>query len=172
MDGRPHPSPNAFYPFSVFTTGEWQGDTLTAYTTHMKTSVLRRANGVPKSDQATATIHITRHDDLLTIVTIEEDPVYLTEPLVQSQNFVLVSNVTPATYQQWTVCLPQEEIAGRPRGFVPHYLPGENPYVREYATRFHLPFDATRAGAVSMCPEYQIILQQMLRAMPPAEAAK
>jgi hypothetical protein len=28
MDGRPHPSKSAFHPFSGFTTGVWEGDTL------------------------------------------------------------------------------------------------------------------------------------------------
>ena len=32
MDGRPHPSENAFYPFSGFTTGRWEGNVLVAHT--------------------------------------------------------------------------------------------------------------------------------------------
>src|SRR5713226_2378402 len=80
MDGRPHPSPNAWHPSAGFTTGKWEGDTLTAYTTHVKTAWIRRGNGIPGSDQSTYRVHITRHDDLLTIITIQEDPVYLTEP--------------------------------------------------------------------------------------------
>ena len=36
MDGRPHPSPNARHTEGGFTTGKWEGDTLTAYTTHLK----------------------------------------------------------------------------------------------------------------------------------------
>src|SRR4029453_15013179 len=34
MDGRSEPSSNEPYAFSGFTTGTWEGDTLTAYTTH------------------------------------------------------------------------------------------------------------------------------------------
>jgi hypothetical protein len=74
-----------------------------------------------------------------------------------------VANVTPATYQAWTVCLPQEEIAGRPRGYVPHYLPGSNPFLKEYSTKYRLPFDAPRAGAEAMYPEYESTLRQMMR---------
>jgi glyoxylase-like metal-dependent hydrolase (beta-lactamase superfamily II) len=74
---------------------------------------------------------------------------------------VLTSNVTPATYQTWTVCLAQEEIAGRQRGYVPHYLPGTNPYLREYSTKFSLPFEATRAGAEAMYPESRSRLAQV-----------
>jgi len=42
MDGRPHPSANAWHPPSGFTTGHWEGDTLMAHTTHVKTAWIRR----------------------------------------------------------------------------------------------------------------------------------
>jgi hypothetical protein len=76
---------NALYTAAGFTTRKWEGDTLTARTTHVKTAWIRRGNGIPGSDQSTYTVHITRHDDLLTIVTVQEDPVYLTEPHVVSR---------------------------------------------------------------------------------------
>jgi hypothetical protein len=38
---------------------------------------------------------------------------------------------------------------------VPHYLPGENPFVEEYADKYGLPVDATLGGAKTMYPEYQ-----------------
>src|SRR5436309_2221483 len=60
LDGRPHPPRDAVHPFAGFTTGVWEGNTLTAYTTHVKEGFIRR-NGVPTSDQATVTSHITRH---------------------------------------------------------------------------------------------------------------
>ena len=44
---------------------------LTARTTHVKTAWIRRGNGIPGSDQSTYIVHITRHEDLLTIVTIQ-----------------------------------------------------------------------------------------------------
>ena len=160
MDGRPHPGKYAPHTWQGFSTGTWQGNMLTVRTTHLKRFFHRR-NGVPQSDQATLTESFIRHgNNYLTHVTMVDDPVYLTEPLVQSQNFVLVSNVTPATYQTWTVCLAQEEIAGRPRGYVPHYLPGTNPFIREYSTKFGLPFEATRAGAEAMYPESRSRLEQ------------
>jgi hypothetical protein len=74
MDGRPHPSPNAQHTEGGFTTGKWEGDTLTAHTTHLKAAWIRRGVGIPGSDETTITTHITRHDDLLTIMTIQEDP--------------------------------------------------------------------------------------------------
>ena len=47
-----------------------------------------------------------------------------------------------------------EEVGGRPRGYVPHFLPGGNPWLTEFATRVGLPFEATRGGAETMYPEY------------------
>ena len=42
MDGRPHPSKYAPHTFGGFITGQWEGDTLTTYTTHMKAGYIRR----------------------------------------------------------------------------------------------------------------------------------
>ena len=171
MDGRPHPGKYAAHTWQGFSTGTWQGNMLTVKTTHLKRFFHRR-NGVPQSDQATLTEYFIRHgNNYLTHVTMIEDPVYLTEPLVQSQNFTLTANVTPESYQTWTVCVPLEEGGGRPRGYVPHYLPGTNQYLTEYSTKFRLPFEATRAGAEAMYPEYQSKLRQMLRALPPGGAS-
>ena len=66
MDGRPHPSANAPHSQAGFTTGVWDGDVLTATTTHMLTGYLRR-NGVMTSDQATMITHFIRHGDMLTL---------------------------------------------------------------------------------------------------------
>jgi hypothetical protein len=153
MDGRPHPSPNAFYPFSGFSTGTWEGDTLTVYTTHMKTATMRRANGVPRSDLATTTAHIVRHDDLLTIMTIEEDPVYLTEPLVISRTWQLDPRGDIA---KWTTC---EAVTEVPRledsGIVPHYLPGENPNLNYMAETYHIPQAAAMGHGETLYPEFR-----------------
>ncbi len=169
MDGRPHPGPFAPHTWQGFSTGRWRGSMLEVTTTHLKRFFHRRT-GVPQSTRAVMTEYFIRHGlNNLTHVTMTDDPVYLTEPFVQSQNFALVANVTPATYQTWTVCLAQEEIAGRARGFVPHYLPGTNPFMSEYAMKFRLPFEATRAGAGSMYPESRRTLPQV-RALPPPAA--
>lgn len=163
MDGRPHPGTYAPHTWQGFSTGTWRGNMLEVKTTHLKRFFHRR-NGLPQSANATLTEYFIRHgNNYLTHVTMVEDPVFLTEPLVQSQNFMLVSNVTPATYQTWTVCLALEEIVGRPRGYVPHHLPGTNPFLTEYSTKSGLPFEATRAGAEAMYPEYQSRLRQMLQ---------
>ena len=89
-DGRPHPSDSAFYPFSGFTTGAWEGaSTLTAHTTHIIGTVDLRRNGVPSSDCATVDWRIFRHGDLLTIMGIITDPIDLTEPDVVTRTWQL-----------------------------------------------------------------------------------
>jgi hypothetical protein len=163
MDGRPHPGKDAAHTWQGFSTGRWEGSSLTVTTTHLKRFFHRR-NGVPQSDRITLTERFIRHGaNYLTHVTITDDPVYLTEPLVQSQNFILVSNIPPSAYQTWTSCRAQEEIAGRPAGFVPHNLPGQNPFLLEFAKKFGIPFEATRGGATTMYPEYRQTLRKLLQ---------
>ncbi|HEX4596043.1 MAG TPA: MBL fold metallo-hydrolase, partial [Bryobacteraceae bacterium] len=151
MDGRPHPPAYAAHTWMGFSTGKWDGNILTVTTTHIKQGWIRR-NGLPESDQATLTEHFIRHGDHLTHVSIVTDPVYLTEPLIKSQDFVL--NVNAAG--NWLYpCEYVEEVAGRPRGAVPSYLPGENPFVHEYADKYHLTVASALGGAETMYPEYR-----------------
>jgi hypothetical protein len=37
---------------------------------------------------------------------------------------------------------------------VPHYLPGENPFLKEFGARLKLPDEVTRGGAATMYPEF------------------
>jgi hypothetical protein len=92
MDGRPRPSKNALHLRGGFTTGEWDGNTLVAYTTHMKAGAIRR-NGAPSSDEETMTTRFVRHGDLITVLALIEDPVYLSKPYIISKSFRL--NPTP-----------------------------------------------------------------------------
>ena len=50
MDGRPHHQEKPLLT-QRDSSGVWQGDVLTAYTTHIKAGYIRR-NGVPSSDQS------------------------------------------------------------------------------------------------------------------------
>jgi hypothetical protein len=43
----------------------------------------------------------------------------------------------------------------RDPGDVPHYLPGQNPYVGEFAKKHNLPIEATRGGAETALPEFR-----------------
>jgi hypothetical protein len=155
MDGRPHPPEGAAHTWMGFSTGQWEGGTLTVRTTHMKQGDLRR-NGLPVSDTATLVEHFMRHGDTMTHVSIITDPVYLTEPFIRTQAFREITQEG----QNWLYpCQSVVEIANRPRGAVPSYLPGENPFATEFATRYKLPLDAALGGAETMYPEYQLKLK-------------
>jgi len=152
MDGRPHPPDYAPHTWMGFSTGKWEGDILTVYTTHIKQGWIRR-NGLPQSDQATMTEHFIRHGDHLTHVMILHDPVYLTEPLIKSEDFVLTLNGNDI---QWVYpCRYVQELSERPKGDVPNYLPGENPFLKEFPNRFGIPEAAALGGPETMFPEYR-----------------
>jgi hypothetical protein len=149
MDGRAHPSEYARHTWQGFSTGRWDGDVLVVTTTHLKAGWMRR-NGLPLSDRATMTDRFYRHGDLITHVMIVEDPVYLTEPLVKTNGFEVVPNGTMDPYP----CEIVVEIP-RPAGAVPHFLPGQNPFLHEFAEAHGLPYEVTRGGAPTALPEYE-----------------
>jgi hypothetical protein len=149
LDGRPHPSKYAPHNWLGFSTGEWEGDTLKITTTHLKESYLRR-NGVPVSDKAKLTEYWMRNGDYLVWITITEDPVYLTEPLVWSSTYRLNLQQQVAPYP----CTVVTEVV-RPRGVVPHVLPGANEMIKQYPDRMKIPFETIWAGAETMYPEYR-----------------
>jgi hypothetical protein len=149
LDGRPHPPAYAAHTWTGFSTGRWEGDMFTVTTTHIKQGWLRR-NGTPESDMTTLTEHFVRHGDILTRISVITDPVYLSEPLVKSDNFQLNLRGAPGLWP----CEYVVEVADRPRGDVPHYLPGQNPFLREFADRHGLSLEAALGGAETMYPEY------------------
>lgn len=161
MDGRPHPPDYAMHTWMGFSTGKWEGDILTVYTTHIKTGWVRR-NGLIESDRATLTEHFIRHGNILTHVSIVSDPGYLTEPLIKSQDFQL----NPYYNGNWLYpCEPVEEVVGRKEGEVPNYLPGKNPFLKEYEKNHPMvPYEAARGGAETMYPEYRRKLKAMAAA--------
>jgi hypothetical protein len=153
MDGRPHPSPRAEHTWMGFSTGTWDGDTLVVTTTHIK-QMWHRRNGLPQSDLVTLTERFALHGDVLTYTTDTVDPVYLTEPLVKTTN--MRRNPRPlAPAQLIYPCQSVVELADQPRGAVPHYLPGENPFLKEFGQEFNLPEVAWRGGAATMYPEFR-----------------
>src|SRR5271154_983948 len=157
MDGRPHPPEGAAHTWMGFSTGNWENNILTVYTTHMKAGYLRR-NGLPESDQATLIEHFMRHGDYLVHVSEVTDPVTLTEPFVRTQIFHRVA----AEGQNWLYpCESVVEIANQPRGAVPNFLPGENPFVAEFAAKYKIPLAATLGGAETMYPEFQRKMKEM-----------
>jgi len=150
MDGRPRPSRYAEHTRGGFTTGTWEGTTLVAYTTHMKAGFIRK-NGPPSSDQATMTSRFFRHGDIMTVLAVIEDPIYLAEPEIVTKSFQLsaapISPIGPP-------CVSGFE--GRPPGeSVPHFTPEQNPFVDELTKLFHIPRDAVLGNAETLYPEYR-----------------
>jgi len=165
MDGRPHPPDYARHTWAGFSTGKWDGDTLVIYTTHLKENWLG-LNGIPRSDMATASIHIMRHGNVLTVAAITYDPVYLTEPLIRTIDFTFAPQQQMAPWP----CESVDEV-DRPEGVVPSYLMAQNPFIDEFAARYGIPPEATRGGAETMYPEYMLKLKDMkLLPRPPKTA--
>jgi len=163
MDGRPHPGPNAAHTWMGFSTGRFDGDMLIVETTHLKFGWVRR-NGLPMSDRATVTEYFVRFGDILQHTTVLVDPVYLTEPLVKSQEFARSTRELPAGTWLW-VCDPVVEIP-REEGVVPAYLPGEHPFTDEFARRHGIPVETALGGAATMYPEYQEVLKKLPKPPP------
>ena len=110
-------------------------------TTHLKEGWVRR-NGVPRSEKATLVEYFIRHGDYLTLVTVVKDPVYLTEPFVRTSNWVSDPGFQLSPFS----CIPALEIE-RPRGEVPHHLPGTNSISRSSRASTALPYEAARGGS-------------------------
>ncbi len=160
MDGRPHPPRYAPHTWQGFSTGKFDGDSLTITTTHLKSGYLRR-NGLARSDDAEVVERWSLHDRHLTWMVWISDPHYLTEPLVRTSDYVQNRRQQITPYPCETV----EEIE-RPVGAVPHHLPGTNPFLEEFSRRWNVPFEATRGGAETMYPDYINKLNRMPK--PPA----
>src|SRR5256885_2300379 len=144
-----HQPDYAAHTWQGFSTGKWEGDTLTVTTTHLKAGWIRR-NGVPRSDRATLTEHWIRHGDYLTLISIINDPVYLTEPFIRTTNWILDPRQQITPYP----CDAVVEIE-RPKGTVPHHLPGTNTFLSEFPKKYGIPETAARGGAETTYPEYQ-----------------
>jgi hypothetical protein len=154
LDGRPHPPDWSAHTWAGFTTAKWEGDVLTTHVTHLKEGYIRR-NGMPRSDLATLTEHWIRHGNWLTVVTIVNDPVYLTEPFVRSTDYELDLHQQVPPYP----CEVVEEV-DRPAGLVPHHLPGTNQFVFEFGKKYSVPAEAARGGAETMYPEYRLKIEK------------
>jgi hypothetical protein len=164
LDGRPHPPEEALHSWAGFSTAKWDGDVMTTKVTHLKEGYVRR-NGVPRSEKATLTEHWIRHGDWLTVVTIVNDPVNLTEPFVRSTDYELDLHQQIPPYP----CEVVREVE-RGKGVVPHHLPGTNMFLQEYGQRYGVPYEATRGGAETMYPEYRKKMKGVMGKNPPQAA--
>jgi glyoxylase-like metal-dependent hydrolase (beta-lactamase superfamily II) len=150
MDGRAHPPEYAPHSYMGFSTGEWNGDILTITTTHIKAGYFRRG-GMPASDRTTVVEHWMRHGNVLSQVTIATDPVYLTEPYIRSQEFVLMErgNTNWLYNCEYAMEVPND------KNHVPHYLPGQNPWDGEFEAKHAMPREGVRGGAETLLPEWR-----------------
>jgi glyoxylase-like metal-dependent hydrolase (beta-lactamase superfamily II) len=149
MDGRPHPPELAAHTWQGFSTGTWDRNELTIYTTHLKEAPYERV-GTYRSDRGTLVEHWMRHGNYLTIMVIISDPVYLAQPLVRTRQYALDPDQKMRGYS----CVPTAEIANRPPGYVPDYIPWKNPYKFEAVKRYKVPELAVSGGPETMYPEF------------------
>src|SRR5262249_7136469 len=101
--------------------------------------------------------HILRHGDFLTIVQIVTDPVYLTEPYIQSTDFQLDLHGTEAP----ALCEVEEETH-HARAWAPHRSPEQAQKHQEaLAKKPNLRLEAVKGGAETAYPEYRKKLKQL-----------
>ena len=105
--------------------------------------------------------YYTRFDDYLLVTTIVDDPVYFSEPFIRTTEYLpalrpdsvlgdpFTRNDGPIFYK----CFPAEETSAG-AGYVPHYLPGENALLDEFAEKYSVPRWAMAAGGATMYPEF------------------
>src|SRR5262249_61551458 len=80
-------------------------------------------------------------------VIIVDDPVYLSEPFIRTQDWRLNLTGEP---NAWGACSPAQiadEIPNQKKGYVPHHLPGTNEHLREFQGKRGVSAEAARGGA-------------------------
>jgi hypothetical protein len=158
MDNPAQPSVDSLSKWFGFAVGKWEGDVLTVHITHLKEGYMRR-NGIARSSKAEITLHMIRHGDILTVVSIVNDPIYLTQPFIRSTDLQLDVHQHVPPYP----CEMVEEVH-RDRGVVPNWFPGANPSTHEFSDKYHIPYEATGGGAETMFPEFRAKLQSLMDA--------
>ncbi len=148
LDGREHPPAGAAHSWGGFSTATWEGDILRIETTNLKEDYIRR-DGAMATDEATVTTWWIRRGDILTWVNIVHDPTYLAEPLIRSSEYRLTLNSLVPPHP----CTAAYE--GLEKGHVPHFLPGENPFLKDIRARYGVPADSPTGGLETMYPEYE-----------------
>jgi cyclase len=116
-----------------------------------------------------------RHGNHLVDVIIVNDPVYLSEPFIRTQDWRLNLSGEP---NAWGACSPAQiadEIPNQKKGYVPHHLPGTNEHLREFQVKRGVSAEAARGGAETTYPEFASKMKsnsagQVLNPAKPAEA--
>jgi len=149
MDGRSRPSEHALHTQAGFTLGRWEGGAIAARTTHMMAGFIRKT-GVPLTDQAIIDWRFYRHGDVLTILMVATDPVYLVEPEIVSKSF----RMSPRPLDYRSECVTGYE-GHEPGDNVPHFEPDKNPFADEFMKLYHLPREAVLGYRETLYPEYR-----------------
>ena len=151
MDGRPHPPEYAPHTFMGFSTGEWNGDILTITTTHIKAGLLPPQRHPRTAIAPTVVEHWMRHGNVLSQVTIATDPVYLTEPYIRSQEFVLMErgNTNWLYNCEYAMEVPTD------KNEVPHFLPAEPVASASSRPSTRCREGGVRGGAETLLPDWQ-----------------
>jgi hypothetical protein len=165
MDGRLQPSENALHTFAGFTAGHWEAGALAARTTRVKAGFIRKT-GVPLTDEATIDWRFFRHGDILTVLMVATDPVYLVEPEIVSKSFRM--SRTPLDYR--SECVTGYE-GHEPGDSVPHFSPEQNPFVDEFIKLYHLPREAVLGYRDTLYPEYRKKIKDTYVPPPPCTAS-
>ena len=127
MDGRPHPPDYAAHTWMGFSTGKWEGNILTVYTTHIKQGWDRR-NGVPSSDKVTLTEHFIRHGDHLDPRQRRNRPGVSDRAADQDAGSINLTGQAP-TETGCGLASTWMNSRNAAQATVPSYMPGENPFV-------------------------------------------
>jgi hypothetical protein len=153
MDGRPHPSPNAPHTWMGFSTGVWEGNMRSPPRTSAEVASTRTFQpGRSDVDQRAR----VRNGN---VGPISASPGSNSDGTALIAQRLRTLNASPNFNPFW----PCEYIdeGEKARGEVPHYLPGENPWVAEYAATHLLPQEVTLGGASQMYPEYRVRLKTL-----------
>jgi hypothetical protein len=153
LDGRDHPPAESAHSWGGYSTATWEGDILRIETSHLKEDYIRR-DGAMATDEATVTTWWIRRGDILTWVNVIHDPSYLSEPLIRSSEYRLNVNGLVPPHPCTSV------FEGLEKGHVPHFQPGENPFLKDIRARYGVPAGMATGGGETMYPEYQQKLQE------------
>ena len=100
---------------------------------------------------------ILNDDRYLLIVMVLEDPIYLEEPFIETSNYLRTTDSQLAYYPCTII---QESTSTQ----VPHFLPGQNPYLTDWLAEDGIPEEAAQGGAATLYPEYRERVQELLAA--------
>ena len=159
VNGHPPPSPLSLHTYAGFASGHWEGDTLAVHIVDLKDNWLLR-NDAPESNQATVDMFLNRQGDLLTMLFIVRDPVYLGAPYARARTFELFPGSPTYSIPTGNDCMPAEVISGLSDGYhAARYLPGKNPDVDEMQ-RYHIPTSVALGGVQEIYPQFQKVLDK------------